>query len=56
MKYKKDPYKSYKNKDVMISVRVTRREFEWLKTLANEKGISISRMVRLMIEQYWYGV
>ena len=40
-------------KDVTIKVRLTRKELGRLRTLADEKEISMSAMIRLLINEYW---
>lgn len=44
---------SNNSKDVTIKVRLTRKELGRLRTLADEKEISMSAMIRLLINEYW---
>ena len=53
--YKKKPGrpKKYDSKDIVITVRLSKKEYGRLRTLADEKETSISSMIRMLINEYW---
>lgn len=45
--------KKYDSKDIVINVRLGKKEYGRLKSLADEKEMSISSVIRMLINEYW---
>ena len=45
--------KQYNNKDVRITIRLSRQEFDRIRILADERDMSISKRIRRLINEYW---
>jgi hypothetical protein len=53
--YKKKPGrpKKFDSKDIVINVRLSKKEYGRLRNLADEKEVSISSTIRMLINEYW---
>lgn len=47
------PNKNYEKREMHVSVRLSAKEYHRLRTLADEKEISMGSMIRLLINEYW---
>ena len=45
--------KKHTNKDQILIVRLSKKEMHRLRTIADERGTSMSEVVRYMIEAFW---
>lgn len=53
--YRKKPGrpKKFDSKDIVINVRLSKKEYGRLRSLADEKELSISSVIRMLINEYW---